>query len=240
MPAMSLAGIPASQPTTQPGSPDAMAQWFAELASSDAGVRDSARLNLMLLKPQDLPGLGKLVRESRPLAPAQAMSLRDIVQEIFLSGLPYDRDATHGFLGILMDTTALTIRDLDPQIEGIESPGVVVADRIPGFCAARRLLDGDVILGLADSTRLFRSAQDLKQAIGGLEPGRTVRLRILRHGQVIDVPLTLDAHPLDIDQDGGESFRVHRAEKFNEFWQRSFAPLLKEDEVTSTQVNAGK
>ena len=227
---------PDTQPTTHPAAPAtqpadlaAMSRSFGDLASSDARVRESARLQLMRLHREDLPALRQLVERSRPLAPSQDASLRQIVQEIYLSGEEYEKDSVHGFLGILMDETALGNRDAQMPNDGSAAPGVVVTDRIPGFCAARNLLDGDVILGTTQPVQIFNSPADLKYAIGGLDPGSIVHLQILRHGQVLQVTLTLDSKPIEADTfDAAESFRNRRADKFNDYWQKTFAPLLNE------------
>lgn len=220
---------PSAEPTTAPADVRKMDRWLADLASADAGVRDAARLEFMKLSRHDLPALQQLVKRNLPLAPSQAASLRQIVQEVYLSGEPYEKDSAHGFLGILMDEAAFGTRDLQQANDTNLVPGVVVTDRIPGFCAARMLRDGDVILGTTEPPQVFNTPTDLKQAIGTLEPGSVVRLQVLRQGQVIQVPLTLDCRPLEADSfDTAENFRVRRAEKFNNYWEETFAVLLKE------------
>ncbi|HEY2589089.1 MAG TPA: hypothetical protein VGI81_25320 [Tepidisphaeraceae bacterium] len=184
----------------------------------------------MRLDRADLATLQQLVRHSRPLAPAQAAALRPIVEEIFLAGEPYKKEATQGFLGIMMDQSGFGARDLQqPNDIGGQASGVVVADRFPGFCASRSLHDGDVILGAAEPAQAFNSPEDLKFAIGSLQPGSVVRLQVLRHGQVVEVPLKLDCKPAEVDSvETAESFRRERAEKFDQYWHDTFAPLLKE------------
>lgn len=219
-------------PTTAPGAPAdprLVARWFGELASSDPAVRDAARNRLVRLDRADLPRLQQLVRAAQPLAPSQLAALKPIVQEIYLAGEPYKQNTMMGFLGILMDESALAARDLQQPNDTGQTPGVVVADRFPGFCASRSLHDGDVILGTTNPAQAFNSSTDLKTAITGLEPGTIVHLQVLRHGQVVDVPLTLDCKPADVDStDTAESFRRERAEKFDQYWREAFAPLLKE------------
>ncbi|HXE55966.1 MAG TPA: hypothetical protein VN541_23270, partial [Tepidisphaeraceae bacterium] len=142
---------PTTEPATQPVSEDSIAKWFSDLNSADTSARHAACAKLMRLKRTQLTELRDVVEKSRPLAPSQASALRRIVEEVYLAGEPYEKDDTHGFLGILMDTAALSVRDLAGTNEPMETPGVVVADRIPGFCASRTLLDGDMILGMANS-----------------------------------------------------------------------------------------
>jgi hypothetical protein len=218
-----------TQPTTAPADQRLMAHWLSELASQDAAIRESARDHLMHMGRSELPALQQLVAKQRPLAPSQAAGLRQIVQEIYLAGEVYEKDPTHGFLGILMDESAFTTRDLQQPNDNTQIPGVVVADRFAGFCASRSLRDGDVILGTVDPPQVFNSPTDLKFAVSGLEPGSVIQLQVLRHGQVIQIPLTLDSKPTEVDNlNAAEGFRARRAVKFDQYWQQSFAPLLKE------------
>jgi hypothetical protein len=223
-----LAG-PATQPTTAPADEHRVARWFSELASSDAAIRDAARARLMRLDRAELPQLQQLVRSSGRLSPAQATAIRPIVEEVFLAGEPYKKDIYQGFLGIVMDQSAFGTRDLQQPNDNGKASGVVVADRFPGFCASRSLRDGDVILGSSDPAQAFNSTEDLKLAIGGLQPGSVVRLQVLRHGQVVEVTLKLDSKPAEVDsQETADSFRRERARKFDQYWRDTFAPLLKE------------
>lgn len=237
----SVLAEPTTQPTTAPSDVHLISRWFSELASSDAAVRDAARAHLMRLDRADLPILQQLVRRSRPLTPAQAAALRPVVEEIFLAGEPYKKEPTQGFLGIIMDQSGLGARDLQQPNDDAQghrnngvggasvASGVVIADRFPGFCASRSLHDGDVILGTAEPAQAFNSPDDLKFAIGSLQPGAVVRLQVLRHGQVVEVPLRLDCKPAEVDSlEAAESFRRERAEKFEQYWHGTFAPLLKE------------
>src|SRR4051812_38654450 len=73
--------------TTKPA--DQIPSWFADLANRDASVREQARVNLMGISRNDLEQLRAIVEKSRPLAPSQAMELRDIVQQVFQATEPY-------------------------------------------------------------------------------------------------------------------------------------------------------
>lgn len=219
---------PTTHPTTAPADLRLMARSLSDLASPDAEVREVARTQLMRLTRPDLNSLQRLVERSQPLAPSQAAALRQIVREVYLAGEDYEKDPTKGFLGILMDKSALGTRDLQQPNDIAPVPGVVVEDRIPGFCASRMLRDGDIILGMAEPPQPFNSPNDLQLAIAGLEPGSVVRLQVLRHGQLIEVEVTLDSRPLEADgMDSAESFRDRRAKKFEEYWQANFTNLLK-------------
>ena len=220
------AGEPASRPAE--GGKSTISRYLDDLANPDPQVREAGRAGLMRISRQDLPELRGAVQKARPLLPAQAAALQQIVREVYLAGEKYQREP-QGFLGILMDMGGAGFgQDLVPENDnGSRSLGVVVADRIPGFCAARRLLDGDVILGLANPFEPFRQSEDLRRIISGMKPGVTIQLLVLRRGQVIEVPLTLDAHPTETVPDNGEIFRAKREEKFDEYWRREFEPLVR-------------
>ena len=234
----------AEEPTTLPSEPSKLAgemsRRLADLASPEADVRESARERLMQLRREDLPTFAKQVDAARPLAPAQAAALRQIVQEIYLSGEDYDKEPGHAFLGIMGGGPDYRGQaDIGQPDDGSQPVGVVVFDRIPGFCAARTLLDGDMILGATDPDRAFTSFEELKQTIAGLAPGAIVHLRVLRRGKLIDVPLTLDVKPVAADADAGwavQELRDRRAAKFSDYWNRTFAPLLKPRETAGKKA----
>jgi hypothetical protein len=211
----------AGHPTSRPA-----AELLAELGSADASVREGARIGLMRLKREELPKLRDAMAKAQPLRPPQALMLRQIVQEIYLSGEPYENEPLLGFMGVLMSEASMQA-DFVPDNELPGSIGVIVSERIPGFCAARKLLDGDVILGVASPVKAFKSARDLQETIGSLRPGTTVRLLVLRWGQVIELDLTLDAHPVQNTSDAIDVLRAKRQRKFDVYWNREFEPLLR-------------
>jgi hypothetical protein len=300
----SASDLPTTRATIAPPS-DSWPQLFTELASADLQTRESARVQFMRLTRDDLPALRGLVTRSRPLLPAQAAALHEIVQEIYLAGEKYPTAAQpfaddpevrrqlqllgatqqqaqqivesmqaiatgddtaqraiekataqlmqqrrqdgqqiqramqqlqqqansqatapqFGFLGIWMDE--LQQVDQVPENDLHRPMGVIVADRIPGFCAARNLINGDIILGLASPFTPFHGMDDLKGAVGGSPPGTVVSLLVLRRGQVMRVTLTLDAKPSGtLLLDAGISFRAERQKKFDAYWQATFKPLL--------------
>lgn len=220
---------PATQPAQHAQSDALMKKWLSDLASPDASIRDVARAKLMTLGRDQLPELQKLVGQSLPLAPSQATALRQIVQEVYLGGESYESNGRDGFLGILMDQSLFAIQDFDHGDESHIEPGVVVAERIPGFCASRMLLDGDVILGTTNPPQVFRTTKALQLAVQAMMPGETIHLQVLRNGRVIDVGLVLDPSPLEVTKENISEFKLRRAAKFNDYWQKSFAPLLKEE-----------
>jgi len=222
---VSASEAPALRPPTTAPASETWPKLFAELASADLQTRDTARITLMRLTRADLPAVRDMVVKSRPILPAQAAALHEIVQEIYLAGEKYETTPQQGFLGIMMDE--LPRADLVPENDLHRPIGVIVADRIPGFCAARNLISGDIILGIASPFTPFRSMEDLKNAVGGSPPGTVVGLLILRRGQVMRVMLTLDAKPIDaLLLDAGVNFRAERQKKFDAYWQSTFKPLL--------------
>jgi len=225
---------PAQEPATLPSEPSKLAKemsrQLADLASPDADVRESARERLMQLRREDLPELRRRVDAAKPLAPAQAAALRQIVREVYLAGEDYDKEPGHGFLGIMGGGPDYRGRaDVGQPDDGSSPAGVVVFDRIPGFCASRTLLDGDMILGTTEPKQAFNTFEELRQTVGVLAPGTTVHLQVLRRGKLIDVPLTLDVKPIAAEADAGwavQELRDRRAAKFSEYWRRTFAPLM--------------
>jgi hypothetical protein len=238
---------PATRPAGEravPKDPAArMAAWFAELGHTDPAVRDAARVGLMGLPRKDLPALERLVRDSVPLVPSQAVVLREIVTQVFLSGEKYDSTSGDGFLGVKPAEVYLNFRE--PQLQndgapfgGVSDPGavygVVINERMPGFCGARMLQDGDVILSIVERANLqFRDPSGFSMAVRQMGAGQTVRFQVLRQGQIIRVPITLDPRPDDADLIPGGVSRIQgllndRKAAADEYWEKTFAPLLKE------------
>ena len=217
-----------TQPTTAPAGFPQMSQWLDELASSDAAIREAARLHLMSLTRDDLPAVQEWLTSHANLAPSQSLALRPIVEQIYLAGEPYVKcDPPRGFLGIMMESGLFI--DLQQPNENSQAPGVVVVGRLPGYCAARTLKDGDVILGTVNPTVTFTSSQELGNVVADMEPGTVVNLRVMRHGQLIKVPLTLDCKPAELEAAGSpDQFQARRAQEFEKYWQKTFAPLLHE------------
>jgi len=231
---VSFAGSPT--PSTQ--STDRIPTWFSDLSNTDAAVREQARTNLMGIARTDLEELRSLVEKNRPLAPSQAMALRDIVQQVYLATEPYEPVPDRaGFLGIPLPTTIVMDATDEPQT------GVVVNERIPGFCAYRYLQNGDVILGVTEvPDKPFHSGGDLSEIIKGFKGGDTVHMLILRGGQQKEVPVKLDARPnwsqgpMVLIQPGVQppppqlpnvqDARRERQRKADEYWDANFAPLL--------------
>jgi hypothetical protein len=92
-----------------------MAKWFSELASPDAAVRDAAKVSLMSMGRNDLPALRKLVQERKPLLPSQAVVLKEIVTQMYLSDDAYESAGHDGFLGIRPAEVTVGARQPDPH-----------------------------------------------------------------------------------------------------------------------------
>jgi hypothetical protein len=223
-------------PATRPAADEATVRaWFADLANRDASVREEARTNLMGLPRHELPLIQRLVEEGRPLVPSQVAVLREIVAQVYLAGEPYETNGRDGFLGIMMSRANLT--DLPGEGMPTLATGVVVESRKPGFGGCRMLRDGDVLLGLTDRPEVvFRRTEDLQNAVRLMRAGQTLKLDVLRHGQVRHVAIVLDPRPAVVEAHVAEEgiFKLdewvnQRMDRFNEYWRRAFAPLLKED-----------
>ena len=107
--------------------------------------------------------------------------------------------------------------------------GVVILDRMPGFVGFRMLRDGDVVVGTAEQPQSrFRTPDDLKAVVERSKPGDALHLILLRQGQVVQVPIQPDPRPADADRPLAiDDLLRPRREKADEYWQRTFAPLLE-------------
>ncbi|HWE01910.1 MAG TPA: hypothetical protein VG326_05820 [Tepidisphaeraceae bacterium] len=227
-----------TKPTTQPTAPPvpqdlaSIKKSFVQLANSDWAVRSEALTRLMSLSADALPLLQKAVEESRPVVPAQATVLRQIVTQVFLSGDVYPNNPADGFLGIHMEEITLSFSDAGADDRAGTNTRVVVTDRMPGFPGARTLLDGDVILAILDRPDVtLHTSAEFAGAVKGMGAGATVHFEILRQGRVIRVPVKLDARPLEAEQIMIEEFLKmlnRRRTRAEEYWSTHFAALMKE------------
>lgn len=247
-PAEPLGPLPPVRPTSRPAEIAVeMNKAFADLAHAEPASREAARLRLMSFPRESLPAFEKMVKEAVPLAPSQAAALREIVTQVYLSGEPYVATGSDGFLGVrLGEVNMLTKADAPGQLKlnepnpfdpqpGIDysTTGVVITERMAGFCGALMLQDGDVVLGLVERPAvLIRNPVEMRQAVMGFGAGKTLHFQLLRQGQVMRVPITLDPRPDDADQIGGpdpmKELLERRRLKADVYWESTFAPLLKE------------
>lgn len=234
IPAM-LAAVPTARAEPPATRPTAAAVWpiqrvsrlVAQLADGDATKRQNARTTLMELPRSELPTLRQALKDARPLQPSQQAVLRDIFTHIYLAGDDYtpEEDGS-GFLGVRLPSWS---RPDERALLSIER-GVVVVSRIPGFCAFKMLQDGDVILSLGGAEGEFTSPEQLIDSVRSFKGGQTIVFSVLRQGQIIKVPITLDRKPTGLNGLSIEEFLSNRAERASEVWEKEFAPLL-EDKV---------
>src|SRR5712691_1361256 len=213
--------------TTQPiprTDPATVRRWVSQLASDNYQTRDAARVALMGLKRQELNIFRQAIIQNLPLAPNQIINLREIVTQIYLAGDVYPTDdGEGGFLGVRLPS-----RPDEETLLCVER-GVVIVSRVPGFCAFRMLQDGDVVLAIHSDAgdRPLNQPMELRRAVSSIKAGQTITLEVLRQGRILNVPITLDRRPLQVDEAALQEFINDRADRADEIWERDFAPLLK-------------
>lgn len=205
---------------------------FANLSSADATVRAQSLTWLLSLRSADLPSLQKVVEAARPLAPAQAMVLRQIVTQVYLSGQGYESIPATGFLGVRMEQIHVGYNAV-PQ--GAAAPGfaVIITERMAGFAGARMLRDGDIILGIVERPGLtITDTMNFSQAVREMGAGAVIHFQLLRDGQVKTVGVKLDPRPQAADPFGVtqmEDLLARRKSSADEYWRSHFAALAKEN-----------
>jgi hypothetical protein len=203
---------------------------IAQLADNDFDRREAARVALMGLRRSDLPALREAVRQSLPLMPSQLTVLREIVTHVYLTGDVYLPDQEGiGFLGVSLPS------GFDPDQRGALGiqRGVAVLARSPGFAAYRMLQNGDVVLAVnADGDRAeTNTTGELQEAIRSVKAGETVKLEILRQGQILTVVIKLDPRPFNLSNVGFDEMSTRRSNEADDYWDREFAPLLDDKVV---------
>jgi hypothetical protein len=154
-----------------------MRKAFAELADSRADVRESARTTLMGMERRYLDDLRALVEHSRPLRPAQATALRQIVNHVYLSGETYEPDGHDaGFLGVRTQHIALTSAEDD---DAVASPRPAPDNTGNGDVAGPVIPPGEGAAA-ATAARLPRVGMVVISRLPGF-----VAHRVLRDGDVI-------------------------------------------------------
>jgi hypothetical protein len=245
-------------PTTAPAGDARIRQWFDELTDTNPSVRDRARVALMGIKPEELGALRDIVDAARPLAPAQAAVLHDVVVHVYVgatgggigTGRPFAMRRS-GFLGVLLEPvqTGFGIGLPPPPphgpAPGEENPppdfvpftsvgGVLIKETWPGFAGFRYLRVGDVVLGTGgvgfEPTRA-PTVPELRAAVQATAPGGTLDLQVLRWGRVMDVPVTVSARPSWAeDEFSTRQMQSRRLKRAEIYWQFAFAPLLFKDD----------
>ncbi len=235
--------------------------WFAELGHPAVSVRDEARTKLMGIGRADLQTLQGVVERARPLAPSQAAVLRQIVTHVYLASEPYDAIGRDGFLGVKMAAVAVATppaervdaraRDAAAQGHIVVAPdgrgfiggpadeepalraGIVIIERVPGFCGSRMLLDGDVILNTLEQPMPVLSLSEVSTLpfstmVRETGAGQTIRFEVLRQGQIVRVAIPLDLRPIQADAATIVPFVNQRRDKADAYWEQTFKPLLQE------------
>jgi hypothetical protein len=220
---------PTTLPTTRPASDlQSVRKLLAQLASDNFGVREAARVSLMGLERAALPTLREAVKQSLPLEPSQAVVLRDIVTQVYLAGAEFEKaEGGQGFLGVSLPST-MRVEDRGLLALG---RGVAVVSRVPGFCAYRMLQNGDVLLSMTvgEVTVEFNRTDDLMDSVRAVPAGQTITFDVLRQGEIVRVPITLDPRPAHLDNlDWLREFNNRRADEVETYWSKDFAPLLGE------------
>lgn len=230
-------GAPTTRPTTQPQtqatepSPHLQA-WFAELGDPDADVRAAALTKMLALTRADLAALREVVEQARPISPAQAAALYEIIVHVYLSGERFEVAGQQGFLGVQsVSSDGDSLPFEDPAVES--GGGVVIGQRLPGFSGFQGLRDGDIILGVIAPrpTRLARW-HELQDFVMRSPPGETLTFEILRQGRIVKSSIKLNFRPAavaDPDLRRRHEFLDGRQARAEAFWLKVFKPLLEED-----------
>lgn len=202
--------------------------WFVKLANRNANIREGSFESLMGMRRADLPILEKVVKQSLPLKPAQAAALRRIVTQIYLSGSIYQLAPDSGFLGIQLGPAYISFAG-DNDAEDSRQGAVVVVRRLPGFSGARMLRDGDVILSIVEKPRMqFSTTMEFAAIVREFSSRQTVHFQVMRQGQVISIPITLDPRPAAEGAIELNELERRRSEDADDYWDREFGPLVKE------------
>ena len=225
--AIAIASV-AAEPTTTPSkvSDEQLTRWLANLESASPDTRESAAMSLLHLSPDTLPRLRIVTERAKPLSPAQAQVLYDVVTHVFLSGEPYEK-TDMGFLGMMF---APVYRfGMDPRVEG---QGVVVQSRIPGLGAYSGFLDGDIVLSMDELPGVWLTdSQSFAEEVRKFPPGTTLHFQILRQGRQLHTEATLSARPAALRPDSPMNsvvdFQEGRAQTAQEYWDKNFGPITQ-------------
>jgi hypothetical protein len=219
-----------AQQSTQPIDP--IRKHFEDLADADMKVRDAARIALMGLSRQDLNSLRRIVETSRPLAASQALALHDIVTHVYLSGEPNHSLTRDGFLGVRLSAAGNGRLDIvaEQGIDTGEVAGVLIQECMPGFSGFRYLREGDVVQGVIEPVRMRTpQQQDLISAVTSIPPDGTIRLEVLRQGQVMEIALKVSARPPEAANPALTAELLSRRQSDAEtYWRENFSHLVSE------------
>lgn len=190
---------PRSVPATQPALAVPLAiqrplvDLVRDLDSTDQRIRESARMQLMLLGASDLEQLLTAARSARPLSNMQLSNLREVVIHVFLTRDHNFSGAGRGFMGIQMGSFA-------NDEQSLRLPAVVVG-RTTGYDASRVLRDGDTIVGMQNLSRDSKSMSvitnyaDLQGFLRDARVGEWILIRVIRNGEAVETGLHLAPRP---------------------------------------------
>ena len=234
----SLTDLPATRPVSQ------VQRWLEELTHPESAMREQARLQLMGLGREGLGELRETADRLRPLSPAQAAVLHDIVIHVYIGGGvglggsergPVFRKS--GFLGVLLEPmqsgAGIPVQPNEPiDFNHFGGGGVLIKETWPGFAGFRFLRVGDVVIGTGGAEPMRApTLTELKAAVSSTMPGRVLELQVLRQGRVVVVPIRVTARPPwaedELSTRQMQNRRVMRAEAY---WRFAFAPLLLPEE----------
>jgi hypothetical protein len=215
---ITLLALLAATPATHPSSE--IVKWLSDLGDKDQSVRTSAHDSLMGLSRDDLPALLDAVKQARPLLPSQSSGLREIVQQVYLSGEPYEKQNS-GFLGVMLGDSIVSV-------DGSPRQGVQVQFRWPGCAGYRYLQDGDIIVGVDEFSPVGVDRVHFVDSVKKCEPGSTLTFRILRQSRVVPIRVTLGARPAGDAEAGIETVMENWLLKEAVYWRKNFAPVVEE------------
>ena len=228
------AGVVAAPPASQP---EDWSQTLRELGAKEPPVRAAAKLRLMGLPFDQLGALKSHVSEMKPLTPAQAEALQDVVIYVYTRGeIGKNAVGSRGFLGVSFlayDEFELIDRPSPEPPPGLLT-GASFTGRLPGFVAYRYLADGDVILSIASRAGEYATPDrhQLMEIIRSLRGGEMVTLRVLRGPTIVELSFPLDhAAPPD-QQQMTTAFTADTAlQAARNYWYEQFRPLVEADDI---------
>jgi hypothetical protein len=92
-------------------------------------------------------------------------------------------------------------------------------------------IDHDIILDIVERPLAQPASQPtFSQAIREFKPHQTIHLKILRHGQTMKIPVTLDPRPAMPVMDelfAMDDLVAKREQAAERYWKDAFAPLIQ-------------
>jgi len=207
-----------------------LGEWLSHLNDDRSSVREEAREQLIKLHRSDLLAFRRAIARGPTLSPEQQELVRGVVEQVYISEIPYDGDANRGFLGVMFDPEQ-QLRILTGE------PGEVEIRRcIPGLSASRYLEVGDRVLSITGpgGSRELHSCKELKATVLEFNAKQALTFKVLRRGRILSLPVVLDATPLTLvsavtdveSQLRLADFLNQRQAEADGYWNDTFAPLF--------------